>query len=230
MNVIEAEDLCKTYGINTEPVHAVDHVTLSLEEGSVNALCGKSGSGKSTLLRLLGLQEKQDSGIIRLNGKEISEDDEERSSIRLRHIGFIWQDYKLIQEYTIRQNILIPYALADLECDQKYFNELIQILDIESILDKYPQKCSGGQQQRAAIARAFILRPEVVLADEATGNLDTLNAETVFRIFRDTARKTKTTVLFGTHDLALANQADRILTMKDGCIVSDICFNNDRKL
>ena len=125
---------------------------------------------------------------------------------------------------------MIPYALADLECDQKYFNELIQILDIESILDKYPQKCSGGQQQRAAIARAFILRPGIVLADEATGNLDTLNAETVFRLFRDTARKTKTTVLFGTHDLALANQADRILTMKDGCIVSDICFNNDRKL
>ena len=86
MNVIEAEDLCKTYGINTEPVHAVDHVTLSLEEGSVNALCGKSGSGKSTLLRLLGLQEKQDRGIIRMNGKEVSGDDEERSSIRLRHI------------------------------------------------------------------------------------------------------------------------------------------------
>ncbi|MBR0398424.1 MAG: ABC transporter ATP-binding protein, partial [Eubacterium sp.] len=205
MKMIEVTDLCKTYGVKNEPVHAVNHITLSIEEGTVNALTGKSGSGKSTLLRLLGLQEMQDSGIIRLNGREINSDDEERSAFRLRNIGFIWQDYKLIHEYTIRDNILIPCRLADSKCDKRYFEGLIRLLDIEGILDKYPLQCSGGQQQRAAIARAFILKPGIVLADEATGNLDSKNAETVFRMFEDAARKTKTTVLFGTHDQTLAH-------------------------
>ena len=219
MKMIEVTDLCKTYGVKNEPVHAVNHITLSIEEGTVNALTGKSGSGKSTLLRLLGLQEMQDSGIIRLNGREINSDDEERSAFRLRNIGFIWQDYKLIHEYTIRDNILIPCRLADSKCDKRYFEGLIRLLDIEGILDKYPLQCSGGQQQRAAIARAFILKPGIVLADEATGNLDSKNAETVFRMFEDAARKTKTTVLFGTHDQTLAHRADRMIVMEDGRII-----------
>lgn len=218
MNIIEATDLCKTYGLNSEPVRAVDHVTLAVEKGTVNALIGKSGSGKSTLLRLLGLQEKPDSGLIRLNGKEIPADDEERSYLRLNNIGFVWQDYKLIQEYTIRDNIMVPCHLADKKCDEEYFEELIRILDIQDVLEKYPSHCSGGQQQRSAIARAFILHPDIVLADEPTGNLDSTNAETVFWLFEDVARKMKTTILFGTHDLNLAERADRIIMICDGRI------------
>jgi len=167
---------------------------------------------------LLGLQEKQDSGKVKLNGIPVTDHDGERSNFRLHHIGFIWQDYKLIHEYTIKENILIPCYLANQKCNQNHFDEIIHILGLQEILNQYPSACSGGQQQRAAIARAFILKPEIILADEATGNLDSTNAEIVFRLFGDMAKRMNTTVLFGTHDLSLAHRADRIITIKDGKI------------
>lgn len=216
MNIIDISDICKTYNQNTAPIRAIDHVSLSIRQGSVNALTGKSGSGKSTLLRIIGLQERPDSGTIRLNDQIISDLDEERSAFRLHHIGFVWQDYKLIREYTIKDNIIIPCHLADIKYDELVFNNLVDLLDIADILDKRPSHCSGGQQQRAAIARAFILRPEIVLADEPTGNLDSVNAETVFHLFKDVAKNLDTTILFGTHDQSLAKMADRIITIKDG--------------
>lgn len=216
MNIIDISDICKTYNQNTAPIYAVDHVSLSIKQESVNALTGKSGSGKSTLLRIIGLQERPDSGTIRLNDQIISDSDEVRSAFRLHHIGFVWQDYKLIREYTIKDNIIIPCYLADKKCDELLFNNLVNLLDISDILDKRPSRCSGGQQQRAAIARAFILRPEIVLADEPTGNLDSVNTEMVFHLFKDVAKNLGTTILFGTHDNALAKKADVTITLKDG--------------
>lgn len=218
--ILQAEHLVKTYGSGEGCVHALRDVSLSVEKGSFTAIMGKSGCGKSTLLQALGGLDTPDSGSVRLEGTELYQlSDEKLAQIRRRRIGFVFQAFHLLPEYTIRDNILLPTFLDGATPDMDYFSELVKTLEIEPLLQKQPTQLSGGQQQRAAIARALLRRPAIILADEPTGNLDSQNAAAVFSLLRQTTLKNGQTVIYVTHDAELGRQADRVLTMQDGMIL-----------
>ncbi|MEG0218558.1 MAG: ABC transporter ATP-binding protein [Anaerorhabdus sp.] len=216
-NIIQVKNLSKQYDENTI---AVSDVSFSIEEGSVVAIIGRSGSGKSTLLQVIGLLDKPTSGTINLDNQNISQfNDNKRAMYRRNKIGFIYQNFNLLSEYSIKDNICLSLLLDKKKINQDYFNELVELLGLNDLLLKQPYQLSGGEQQRVAIARAFMIKPIVILADEPTGNLDKANGEKVMDLMLNTARTFNTTVVFVTHDIKLAQRADRIIEMSDGILI-----------
>lgn len=215
--IIQVHNLRKEYDNNTV---AVNDISFGIKKGTIVAITGRSGSGKSTLLQMLGLLDKPTKGTIVYDNKDVSNfDDLKRAYYRRTRIGFVYQNFNLLPEYSIRDNICLPVILDKKQVDEAYFQELVTLLGISTLLAKQPYQLSGGEQQRVAIARAFIIKPSILLADEPTGNLDKLNGDKVMDLMLSTAKTLNTTVLFVTHDLELASQADTIINMSDGRIV-----------
>lgn len=203
-------------------VNALNGVDLAVEKGSFVAIVGTSGSGKSTLLHLLGGVDRPTSGHIFIEDTDIASLSEKQLSIfRRRKVGLIYQFYNLIPTLDIRQNILLPMLLDGQKPDENRFSELVQTLGLADRLSHLPHQLSGGQQQRAAIGRALIYRPAILMADEPTGNLDRKNSQEILSLLKVSNRRYKQTVLLITHDERLALEADRIITIEDGRIISD---------
>ncbi len=222
MNIICVDKLSKVYGEKDAQVKAVDEVSLTVEEGQFTAIVGSSGSGKSTLLHLIGGIIEPTSGTVELDGHDIfSLNDDRRSAFRRRKVGYVLQDYSLIPVLTAYENIVMPVVLDKQKPDKEYIKEIVELLGISDRLNHLPNQLSGGQQQRVAIGRALSNRPTVILADEPTGNLDKTNGHEVIKMLMECAKKYKQTLVVVTHDMAIAELADRVITISDGSIVND---------
>ncbi len=220
--ILHCEHLSKTYGKHQNQVHALNDLSFSVEKGQFVAIVGTSGSGKSTLLHLLGGVDRPTSGKIWIEDTDIASLNETQLSVfRRRKVGLIYQFYNLIPTLDIRQNILLPLLLDNQKPDENELNELARILGLSDLLSRLPNQLSGGQQQRAAIGRALIYHPAILLADEPTGNLDRKNSEEILNLLKISNRHYRQTVLLITHDERLALEADRIITIEDGKILSD---------
>lgn len=220
--ILKAEHLCKTYGSGETAVKALDDVSLEVRKGEFTAVVGQSGSGKSTLLHMLGAMDYPDSGTLTVDGEDVfSLKDEALAQYRRRKAGFVFQFFNLLPVMTAKENIIVPLALDGKKPDEEYLAELAETMGISERLSHYPHQLSGGQQQKVAIARAMIARPAVILADEPTGNLDSAAAEEVLSLLKTAIKKYGQTIILITHDMSVAHTADRIVTIKDGRIVSD---------
>ena len=222
MNIIECTNLTKEYLSGDSVVKAVDNVTVSFEQGEFCAVTGPSGSGKSTFLHVLSSLENATSGYVTYGDQKLSEyNDNQLSILRRRRFGFVFQAYNLVQELTGYENILLPIMLDRKKPDEEYLDKIIKMLGIEDRLEHLPSALSGGQQQRIAIARALANKPSILFADEPTGNLDGKSGREVLSLLKYAAREFGITLILVTHDLHVAEQADRILTLEDGRIVND---------
>lgn len=222
MNIIECKNLTKEYLSGENVVKAVDNVTAAFEQGEFCAITGPSGSGKSTFIHILSSLEYPTSGEVIYGGKKLSDyNDNQLSILRRRRFGFVFQSYNLVQELTGYENILLPVMLDKKKPDEEYIERIINILGIEDRLEHLPSALSGGQQQRIAIARALANKPSILYADEPTGNLDGKSGREVLSLLKYAAKELGTTLILVTHDLHVAEQADRILSIEDGKIVSD---------
>lgn len=222
MNILQCDNLSKLYGSGEEQVKAVDGVSLSFDQGSFTAITGPSGSGKSSLLHMLGGLDRPTSGTVRFRNQELyALPDRQLSILRRRQFGFVFQSYNLVRELTGLENILLPLMLDKRQPDEAYLGRLIDILGIRGRLDHLPGAMSGGQQQRFAIARALANKPGLLLADEPTGNLDGQTGRLVVDLLRELNRELGVTLVLVTHDLGVAEQAERILHLTDGKIVRD---------
>ena len=220
MEIISCTDLTKEYISGDNVVKAVDSVSISFEEGEFCAITGPSGSGKSTFLHVLSSLENATSGFVTYGEKKLSEyNDNQLSVLRRRRFGFVFQSYNLVNELTGYENILLPVMLDKKKPDEEYLNKIISILGIEDRLHHLPTAMSGGQQQRIAIARALANKPKILFADEPTGNLDGKNGREVLSLLKYVANELGVTLILVTHDLTVAEQAQRVLTL--GKIVSD---------
>ncbi|MBD3789158.1 MAG: ABC transporter ATP-binding protein [Campylobacterales bacterium] len=217
--------ISKTFFPNSpKEVKALKDINITIKKGEFATLSGESGSGKTTLLNIIGGLERPSSGKIILDGLDLTTlSDEAMSDFRLRHIGFVFQAYNLISVLNVRENIgfimrLLHYR--DKEIDAR-IKELAQMLQIENILDKFPNQLSGGQQQRVAAARAVASRPKLILADEPTANLDSKNAQRLMEMLRTLNEKEHITVLFASHDKYVLEQSKRIIVLSDGAVIED---------
>lgn len=221
--ILRADGISKTYISGQVKVSALKKCDVEIEKGEFTAIVGKSGSGKSTLLRILGTIDKPDEGKVYIADKEIENlKSAELAKFRRTQIGFVYQDYSLIPEYTAYENIILPLVLDGKDADVDEVMELMESLRIEYCRDKFPEQMSGGEQQRVAIARALIAHPAVVFADEPTGNLDAASAETVAKMLSFAASKYQQTIVMVTHDRQMAEYADRILTIVDGTVTGGV--------
>ena len=219
MNLLEVNNICKTYGSGETAVHALKKVSFSVPKGEYVAIVGESGSGKSTLLIMIGALDTPTSGKVVIGGKEIfSMNDNRLTVFRRRNIGFIFQAFNLIPELTVEQNIIFPVLLDYQKPDRKYLEELLTVLNLKERRNHLPSQLSGGQQQRVAIGRALITRPSLILADEPTGNLDTQNSSEVIALLKEASRKYEQTIIMITHNRSIAQSADRILQVSDGVL------------
>ena len=220
MNILRTENLTKYYGQEPVLVKALDGVTLEVEQGSFTAVVGTSGSGKSTLLHMLGGLDTPTSGSVIVDGQELNGMGRNELTIfRRRKIGFIFQNYNLIPNLTIYDNILLPVELDGREADEPYMMEVVRTLGLEDKLPRKPGKLSGGQQQRAAIARAQAAKPAIILADEPTGNLDSRTSQEVIGLLRTTSKIFHQTIVMITHNDEIAQSADRAIRIEDGKLV-----------
>ena len=219
MNLLEVNDICKTYGSGETAVHALKKVSFSVPKGEYVAIVGESGSGKSTLLSMIGALDMPTSGKVTIGGKDIfSMNDRKLTVFRRRNIGFIFQAFNLVPELTVEQNIIFPVLLDYQKPDKKYLEELLTVLNLKERRNHLPSQLSGGQQQRVAIGRALITRPSLILADEPTGNLDTQNSSEVITLLKEASRKYEQTIIMITHNRSIAQSADRILQVSDGVL------------
>ena len=219
MDLLEVQDLCKTYGSGETAVHALRRATFSVPKGEFVAVVGESGSGKSTLLNLIGALDTPTSGRVRIDGKDIFSMKERNLTVfRRRNIGFIFQSFNLIPELTVEQNIVFPVLLDYQKPNEAYLEELLTVLGLRERRHHLPRQLSGGQQQRVAIGRALITRPALILADEPTGNLDTQNTSEVIALLKEASRRYEQTILMITHSRAISQTADRILQVSDGVL------------
>lgn len=217
--MFEIKKVSKIYKSNEVEVKALDEISLEIKDEEIVSIVGPSGSGKSTLLNVLSTVDKITSGSIVYNGVHLEDLIQSKAAkLRLHKFGFVFQKYHLMPTLNIYDNIVLPVVLAEEKVDKEYMQELVEILDISSQLYKMPNQLSGGQQQRVAIARALIMKPEVVFADEPTGNLDSVNSKNVIQLLLDCAEKYKQIVIYVTHDEQLASMADRKIQIKDGAI------------
>ncbi len=222
MEILRCEGVKKIYGSGTNQVTALNGIDLSVSRGEFVAIVGASGSGKSTLLHILGSVDKPTEGKVVIDGTELSGLNQTQTAIfRRRKVGLVYQFYNLIPTLTVRKNILMPLALDKKKPDMEYFEKVVGALGISERLEALPNQLSGGQQQRAAIARALIYRPALLLADEPTGNLDRENSKEVIDMLKLTNRNLEQTILLITHDEKAALEAERIITVEDGRIISD---------
>lgn len=218
--VLETRNLCKYYGTKENQVKAVDQIDIQIEEGEFVAIVGKSGSGKSTLLHMLGGLDTPTSGQVIVNGKELYRMKEDELAVfRRRKIGFIFQAFNLVSSINVWENIVLPLGLDGKKVDKEYIKDVIQTLGIEKKIHNLPNTLSGGQQQRVAIARALATRPDILFADEPTGNLDTKTSDEVIALLKMSAKKYGQTIVMITHDDEIAQVADRVLIIEDGQVV-----------
>ena len=220
MKVIETKNLGKVYGKSENKVVALDNINMNVEKGEFVAIIGASGSGKSTLLHQIGGVDKPTSGQVIIDDTDIYKLNESKLAIfRRRKIGFIFQSFNLIPVLSVEENIKMPALLDHRTVDEEYFNDLVKTLGLKERLNHLPSELSGGQQQRVAIARALINKPSIVLADEPTGNLDSENSKEIIDMIKYSVKKYNQTAIVITHDLNIAENADRIIKIKDGRIV-----------
>lgn len=217
MNLLEVKSICKTYGSGETAVQALKNVSFSVPKGEFVAVVGESGSGKSTLLNMLGALDTPTSGKVFLDGKDTFRMKERELTVfRRRNIGFIFQAFNLIPELTVEQNIIFPVLLDYQKPDQKYLEELLNVLNLKERRHHLPSQLSGGQQQRVAIGRALFTRPSLILADEPTGNLDSQNSSEVIALLKEASKKYAQTIIMITHNRSIAQTADRVLQVSDG--------------
>lgn len=219
MNLLEVDNICKTYGSGETAVHALKNVSFCVPKGEYVSIVGESGSGKSTLLNMIGALDSPTSGRVTIGGKDIfSMNDRKLTIFRRRNIGFIFQAFNLIPELTVEQNIIFPVLLDYQKPDKKYLEELLAVLNLKERRNHLPSQLSGGQQQRVAIGRALITRPSLILADEPTGNLDTQNSSEVIALLKKTSKKYEQTIIMITHNRRIAQTSDRVLQVSDGVL------------
>ena len=221
--IIEIKNICKSFGEKDNRTQVLKNVSLCVNKGDFISLMGASGSGKSTLLYLIGGLDSPDSGEIFLGGKNLADmKDRELSKIRRSSMGFVFQFFNLVQNLSVEDNIMLP-LIMDGRNPKKYADKLTEILDIVGLSDKrknFPNQLSGGQQQRCAIARSVIYEPEILLADEPTGNLDSKSGKEIMELFSELGREKGITILMVTHSEESASYADRIITLSDGQIIA----------
>ncbi len=222
MEILRCEGIKKVYGTGNSQGVALQKIDLSVEKGEFVAIVGPSGSGKSTLLHILGSVDKPTEGKVIIDGTDIATLNQTEAAIfRRRKVGLVYQFYNLIPTLTIRKNILMPLLLDKKKPNGEYFEQVVSSLGIADKLESLPNQLSGGQQQRAALARSLIYRPALLLADEPTGNLDQKNSREIIDMLKLSNRNLKQTILLITHDEKIALEADRIVTIEDGQIISD---------
>ena len=222
MEILKVENLTKKYGKKESSVTALDNVSFSVEQGEFVAIIGASGSGKSTLLHLIGGVDRPTSGKVFINGTDIYKLNNDNLAIfRRRQIGLIYQFYNLIPILNVKENITLPCDLDGKRVDQKRLNDLLETLGLKNRINHLPNELSGGQQQRVSIGRAVINNPALVLADEPTGNLDSKSSRDIVDLLKLSNKKYKQTLILITHDKNIAEEADRVITIQDGKIISD---------
>ena len=222
MDIVTIRNLKKYFGEGPRRVKALDGIDLSAEKGRFLSIIGASGSGKTTLLNVIGGLYRPTEGNVIVDGTDLSELSEDQLTVyRRRKVGFVFQDYNLIPELTIRENILFPHALDDSRPDEVFFRKLVGLLGLEERLDQYPYMLSGGGQQCTAIARALITKPSIILADEPTGSFDAKTSQNVAGLLKMTAETFHQTLILITHNQELAQLADRVVRLWDGRIVEE---------
>ena len=222
MEILRVEKLTKIYGKGQTEVRALDNVSFTVERGEFVAVVGASGSGKSTLLHLIGGVDRPTSGKVCIDGTDIYDFDDDRLAIfRRRQIGLIYQFYNLIPILDVRENITLPLALDNREIENDKVDELLGMLGLTERQHHLPNELSGGQQQRTSIGRALITSPALILADEPTGNLDSKASDEIVALLKKSNRERKQTIIMITHNLEIAKEADRIITLEDGRIKED---------
>lgn len=222
MEILRVENLTKTYGAGANTVNAVDNVSFTVEQGEFVAIVGASGSGKSTLLHMIGGVDRPTKGQIFIDGNEINQMNNDKLAIfRRRQIGIVYQFYNLIPILTVEENITLPCDLDGCAIDKQRLEEILITFGLKARRNALPNQLSGGQQQRTSIARALINRPALLLADEPTGNLDSKASEDIMSILKLSNKSYNQTIIMITHDLEMANQADRVITLNDGKIVGE---------
>ncbi len=230
MEIMEVQDLCKTYGKGEAKVEALKHVSFTLQKGEFAAVVGESGSGKSTLLNCIGALDEPTEGRILLDGQNLfGMGEEERTIFRRRNIGFIFQAFHLIPELNVEQNIIFPLLLDHKKPDFRQVDEILEVLGLQERRSHLPGQLSGGQKQRVAIGRALITRPKLILADEPTGNLDRKNSREVMELLMKASRQYQQTILMITHNPNLITSVDRVMQVSDG-ILTDLGGNINEKL
>lgn len=230
MEILKVQKLCKTYGTGAVKVDALKDVSFSLEKGEFVAVVGESGSGKSTLLNCIGALDVPTSGVIAMDGNNLfTMKEEERTIFRRRNIGFIFQSFQLVSELTVEQNIVFPLLLDYRKPKTSDVEEILELLGLTERRNHLPSQLSGGQQQRAAIGRALITKPKLILADEPTGNLDSKNSQDVIDLLTKASRHYQQTILMITHNNSLTSMVDRVLRVIDG-VLADLGGNADEKL
>ena len=222
MNILTCKGVRKIYGSGNNQVAALDGIDLTVGKGEFVAVMGASGSGKSTLLHILGSVDKPTSGKVIIDGTDLSKLNQTQAAIfRRRKVGLVYQFYNLIPTLTVQKNILMPLALDKKKPNKEYFEKIVRSLGIDERLEALPNQLSGGQQQRVAIARSLIYRPALLLADEPTGNLDQKSSKEIIDMLKLSNRNLEQTIVLITHDEKVALEADRIITIEDGHIISD---------
>ena len=217
MIVLETVNLKKYYGVEPNITKALDGINFTVEKGEFVAIVGTSGSGKSTLLNMIGGLDRPTSGIVKIQGKNLLElNDEQLTIFRRRNIGFIFQNYNLLPMLNVYENIVLPIELDGKSVDQEFLKEIISILGLEERINSMPNMLSGGQQQRVAFARALITKPAIILADEPTGNLDSRTSQDVLELIQNTSRRFEQTVVMITHNEHIAGLTERIVQIEDG--------------
>ncbi len=222
MEILKVENLVKTYGKGETKINAVDNISFTVNKGEFVAIVGASGSGKSTLLHLIGGVDRPTSGKVYIDGKDIySLSNDNLAIFRRRQIGLIYQFYNLIPILNVEENITLPCDLDGEEADKQRLNDLLKTLGLENRKMHLPNQLSGGQQQRVSIGRAMINNPAIMLADEPTGNLDSKASEEIISLLKLSNKKYNQTVIIITHDLEIAKEAERVITIEDGKILKD---------
>lgn len=222
MELLQVENLCKTYGKAENIVKALDNVSFSVPSGQMTAIIGASGSGKSTLLHILGGVDRPTSGKVFLDGQDVYKQNNEKLAVfRRRQVGLIYQFYNLIPVLTAEENITLPVLMDGRKPDPKQVDEIIELMGLTERRNHLPSQLSGGQQQRVSIARALFYSPSVVLADEPTGNLDSKNTIEIIELLRKSNQERKQTMVIITHNEEIALQCDRIIALSDGKIIQD---------
>ena len=222
MEILKVEHLVKKYGKGDNVVNAVNDISFTVEKGEFVAIVGASGSGKSTLLHLLGGVDRPTSGRVYIDGKDIySLNNDNLAIFRRRQIGIIYQFYNLIPILNVKENITLPCDLDGQKIEKERLDELVKTLGLENRVNHLPNQLSGGQQQRVSIGRAMINNPAIMLADEPSGNLDSKASEEIVSLLKLSNKKYNQTVIIITHDMEIAKQAERVITIEDGKIIKD---------
>ena len=217
MKILKVENLCKYYGENETKVIALDDISFSVEEGEFISIIGASGSGKSTLLHILGGIDKASKGKVIVDNKNINE----LSKYRRSKVSLVFQFYNLIPILNVKENITLPCVLDNRKVDNRKLDELINILGLTEKKDKLPNQLSGGEQQRVSIARALMCDAKILLADEPTGNLDSKNSMEIIKLLKEYNKEHKQTIILVTHNMEIAKQTGRIISIQDGKIIKD---------